>query len=462
MTVPPSCLCLSWEVNTILSGVIVLLILCSAFFSGCETAFTSVNSMRMKHYADEKVKGARKAVWICDHYDIALSTILVGNNLVNIGATTICAFLISSAIANPTLSNILNTVVMTIVLLICGEITPKALAKQNAEKVALRYSGALFVVIKILMPITYLFNKLQKALLRKNKGAQTPTVTEEELESIIDTMEEEGVIDSVNADLIQGVLDLDQKIVYNAMTPRVDVTAVEKNESIENIKNVFVSTKFSRLPVYDEDMDHIIGILSEKDLASQIFLEQQVDISACISKPMFVNENMKLDDMIRQMQKEKKHMAIVVDEHGGTNGIITLEDAIEEVWGEIYDEHDEVKSTEFEKIDDNKYVVDAEIEVEELFKNLGIEHLPSNNYSSLGAFLFELAEKSLPKQDQVLDFVTIDERVDDDANYYEVAIALHFKLIKVENNRIRRVLITTEILNNEEKLTRDASASEQQ
>lgn len=462
MTVPPSCLCLSWEVNTILSGVIVLLILCSAFFSGCETAFTSVNSMRMKHYADEKVKGARKAVWICDHYDIALSTLLVGNNLVNIGATTICAFLISSAITNPTLSNILNTVVMTIVLLICGEITPKALAKQNAEKVALRYSGALFVVIKILMPITYLFNKLQKALLRKNKGAQTPTVTEEELESIIDTMEEEGVIDSVNADLIQGVLDLDQKIVYNAMTPRVDVTAVEKNESIENIKNVFVSTKFSRLPVYDDDMDHIIGILSEKDLASQIFLEQQVDISACISKPMFVNENMKLDDMIRQMQKEKKHMAIVVDEHGGTNGIITLEDAIEEVWGEIYDEHDEVKSTEFEKIDDNKYVVDAEIEVEELFKNLGIEHLPSNNYSSLGAFLFELAEKSLPKQDQVLDFVTIDERVDDDANYYEVAIALHFKLIKVENNRIRRVLITTEILNNEEKLTRDASASEQQ
>lgn len=458
MTVPPSCLCLTWEVNAILSAVIVVLIICSAFFSGCETAFTSVNSMRMRHYADEKVKGARKAVWICDHYDITLSTLLVGNNLVNIGATTICAFLISSAITDPTLSNILNTVVMTIVLLVCGEITPKALAKHNAEKVALRYSGTLYVVIKILMPITYLFNKLQQALLKKNKGNQSPTVTEEELESIIDTMEEEGVIDSKDADLIQGVLDLDQKIVYNAMTPRVDVTAVEKHETIENIKKVFVETKFSRLPVYDEDMDHIIGILSEKDLSSQLFENKPINITECISKPMFVNENMKLDDMIRQMQKEKKHMAIVVDEHGGTNGIITLEDAIEEVWGEIYDEHDEVKTIKFEKIDDNNFLVDAEIEVEELFKSLGIEHLPENNYSSLGAFLFELAEKSLPKQDQILDFVTIDERVDEDAKYYEVAITLHFKLVKVENNRIRQVMITTEVLNNEEKITRASDA----
>ena len=234
------------------------------------------------------------------------------------------------------------------------------------------------------------------------------------------------------------------------MTPRVEVTAIEKDAPLDEIKKAFIETKFSRLPVYDENMDHIIGILSEKDLASQIFMGRAVNISECISKPMFVNENMKLDDMIRQMQKEKKHMAIVVDEHGGTNGIITLEDAIEEVWGEIYDEHDEVKTIEFQRLDDNVYIADAEIEIEKLFENLGIEHLPSNNYSSLGAFLFELAEKSLPKQDQILDFTTIDERVDEDANYYEVAIVLHFKLIKVEHNRIRQVMITTEVLNSEE------------
>lgn len=456
MNLPPSMLAsLTWEVNVILGAVIVVLIMCSAFFSGCETAFTSVNNVRMKHYADSKVKGARKAVWICDHFDITLSTLLVGNNLVNIAATTICAFLISEAITDPTLSNILNTVVMTIILLICGEITPKALSKQNPEKVALRFSNALYIVIKVLMPITFLFNKLQQVLLHKNRKNQQPTVTEEELESIIDTMEEEGVIDSKDADLIQGLLDLDQKIVYNAMTPRVDVTALEIEDSEENIKKKFLETKFSRLPVYKKDIDNIVGVLSEKDFFSALITGQDAKIETLMTKPMFVNENMKLDDMIRQMQKEKKHIAVVLDEYGGTSGIITLEDAIEEVWGEIYDEHDEVNTKEnFIKTAENTYIADAEIELEELFEKLEIEHLPSKNYSSLGAFLFELAEKSVPKQDQVLEFITVDERLDDDAKYYEVVVKLLFKLIKVENKRIREVEIIIEEINNNPKLTK--------
>jgi CBS domain containing-hemolysin-like protein len=162
-----------------------------------------------------------------------------------------------------------------------------------------------------------------------------------------------------------------------------------------------------------------------------------------MTPPMIVNENMKLDDMIRQMQKEKKHMAVVIDEHGGTSGIITLEDAIEEVWGEIYDEHDsDVEQSEFVKIDDHNFIADAEITLEDLFEKLGIEHLPSKNYANLGAFLFELAEKSVPKQNQILEFVTIDDRIDENAEYYEVIVKMIFKLIKVENNRIRQVRIT--------------------
>lgn len=445
---------LSWQVNVILSVAIVLLIALSAFFSGSETAFTSVNSVRMKHYADEKRRGARRAVWIIDHFDLTLSTLLVGNNLVNIAGTTICAFLISSAIVDPTLSNILNTVVMTIILLIFGEITPKSLAKQNPEKVALRNATALYYTIKILMPFTYLFNKLQQALLKRNKADQQPTVTEAELESIIDTMQEEGVIDSNDADLIQGVLDLDQKIVSHAMTHRVDVTAIELNSEIADIQATFLDTQFSRLPVYDQDIDHIVGILSEKDFFSAIISNKSVKIAEIMNKPMFVNEYMVLDDMIRQMQKEKKHIAVVLDEHGGTSGIITLEDAIEEVWGEIYDEHDTDTGTEsFVEAGENSYLVDAEIDLEELFKNLQIEHLPNKSYSSLGAFLFELAEKSVPRQDQILEFTTVDERLDDNAEYYEVIVKLLFKLVKVENKRIRQVLIKVEELQDNPKLT---------
>ncbi len=435
------------EVNIAISIAIVVLILFSAFFSGCETAFTSVNSVRMKHYADEKVKGARKAVWICEHFDVTLSTLLVGNNLVNIASTTMCAFLISNAIVNATLANILNTVIMTVVLLICGEITPKAFAKHNPEKVTLKFANAFYVITKILLPITFLFNKYQQFLLKRSKKKTTPTVTEEELESIIDTMEEEGVIDSTNADLIQGVLDLDQKIVYNAMTPRVDVSALDKGASTKEVTDMFIKTQFSRLPIYDGDIDNIVGILSEKDFFSAIVTNKTPDITKLMTKPMIVNENMKLDDMIRQMQKEKKHIAVVIDEYGGTSGIITLEDAIEEVLGEIYDEHDqEDAQEEFVKIDDHNFVADAEISIEDLFEKLGIEHLPSKSYTNLGAFLFELSEKSVPEENQVLEFVTIDDRIDENAEYYEVIVKMIFKLVKVENNRIRRVKITIQEL----------------
>ena len=442
---------LGWQLNLTLSLVVIVLIACSAFFSGSETAFTSVSTVRMKHYADEKRKGARKAVWICEHYDMTLSTILVGNNLVNIASTTICAFLFAEAIASPTLANILNTVVMTIILLICGEITPKALAKQDPEKLALKFAGILFVIIKVLTPLTFLFNKYQKALLKKSQQKAKPQVTEEELESIIDTMEEEGVIDKKDADIIQGVLDLDQKIVYNAMTPRVDVTAININESTDKIKQIFLDTMFSRIPVYKKNIDNIVGVLSEKDFFSSLITNGKANVAELITKPMFVNENMKLDDLIRKMQQEKKHIAIVLDEHGGTNGIITLEDAIEEVWGEIYDEHDEVDSQEMlTKQKDGTYLADAEIELEKLFEKLNIERMPEKNYTSLGAFLFELTE-NVPKEGQTVTYTTIDERVDEDANYYEVKINMQFTLFKVEHKRIKQVLIKIEEVNEQKQ-----------
>lgn len=430
------------KVDIILSVVVIFLLICSAFFSSAETSFSSVNLLRMKTYAEEKRKGALKALYICEHYEKAIITILVGNNLVNIASTTICAYILSTTVLSPTLANLLNTVVMTIIILIFGEITPKCLAKLNPEKAALRYSNLLFFLMKILTPLTFLFQKLQGAFKKNKDTDKAPTVTENELESIIDTMQEEGVIDQDNAQLLQGVFDLNEKTAYDVMTPRVDVIAVEQNETNENIKKVFVDTQYSRMPVYDDDIDHVVGILSQKDFFTALLKSDKVDIKKLMVKPMFLNENMKLDDVIRKMQKEKKHMAVIADEHGGTSGIITLEDAIEEMFGEIYDEHDDEEVKEnLVKISDNQYLIDADMDIKDLFEQLEIEHLPESQYSTIGGFIFELAE-SMPYVGQELTFETIDETIDDDANLVQNAIKMIFKITKVEDNRIREVLLT--------------------
>lgn len=430
------------KVDILLLVVIVFLLFCSAFFSGAETAFSSMSVLRMKTYAEEKRKGALKGLYICEHYEKALITILVGNNLVNIASTTICAYVLSTLIKSPTLANVINTVVMTLIVLIFGEITPKCMSKQNPEKTALKYANVLFFLMKVLTPITFLFQKLQKLLLRKSTVQEkTPTVTETELESIIDTMQEEGVIDQQNAQLLQGVFELNEKTAYDVMTPRVDVVAVEQGEKLDEIKKVFMDTQYSRMPIYDEDIDHIVGILSQKDFFTALLKGDKIDIKELMVKPLFLNEYMKLDDTIRKMQKEKKHMAVISDEHGGTSGIITLEDAIEEMFGEIYDEHDDEEVQEqIQKVGEDQYLIDAEMDIKDLFEKLEIEHLPDSQYTSIGGFLFELAE-SMPYEGQELKFDTIDEVIDEDANLVSNAITMIFKITKVEDNRIRQVLL---------------------
>ncbi len=430
------------KVNLLLGVVVIILIAFSAFFSSCETAFSTVNSIRLRNYADEKRKGARKAVYICENFDKTLSTILVGNNLVNIACTTICAYIFSTIFTSPTLANVMNTVIMTIVILIFGEITPKAMAKQNPERFALRFSGMLFVIMKILFPITFVFNKLQKSFVKSSDNI-TPTVTEDELESIIDTMEEEGVINSEDADLIQGVLDLGDTTAYDIMTPRVDVTALPLDVTEDEIKKVFLETQYSRIPVYNGDIDHIVGILSQKDCFNAIINNKKVNVSELITDVLCINENMKVDDVIREMQKVKKHMAVVVDEYGGTSGIVTFEDAIEQMVGEVYDEHDEPEDIKqsIKQLDEHTYLVDAEVELEELFEKLEIEHLPETQYASLGGFLYELSG-NLPEKDATLEFVTVDEMLDKDANYIQKTVKMLFKLVNVCENRIREVELT--------------------
>ena len=242
---PSKGLLLANSVSPVFFVAIIVLIALSAFFSASETAYSTSSLIRIRNLADENKKGARRALIICENYDRMLSTILVGNNLVNIANTTISAYVFGMLITNPTIANLLNTIVMTLLILIFGEILPKSIAKSRPEKCALQFAGMMNVVSIILWPVAIIFTKMQQAFIKKKgKGEVDPTITEDELETIIDTMEEEGVINSEDATLIQGVLDLGETTAYDIMTPRVDVSAVNVEEDIEVIKQMFVDTNY--------------------------------------------------------------------------------------------------------------------------------------------------------------------------------------------------------------------------
>lgn len=431
--------------------VVIILIFFSALFSASETAFSSTNVIKIRKLADENAKGARKAQYILDHYDKALSTILVANNLANIANTTVCAYLFSLLILNPTMANVANTIIMTVLILIFGEILPKSLAKMSAEKFSLKLSTFLYYVIKILYPITFVFYHIQRLMVKRLK-TQTyePTVTEDDLESIIDTMEEEGVLNSQDADLYQGVIDLNEKTVYEIMTPRVDAVCVSINDKSEQVLKVFSESGYSRLPVYEHDKDNMIGMINYKDFFPKYLENSDVKLKTLLIPTTYVAENMKVKELIRIMQKDKKHLAIVLDEHGGTSGIVTMEDALEEVVGEIYDEHDEGEEVALIKqLDPNTYELDAEIEIEDLFEKLEIEHLPETDYITVGGYLYELAE-NLPTLHQVIQTTVYDEQLGDDGEYVTKSVRLTFAITKLENNRIRKVILKTKTLSDEE------------
>lgn len=430
------------DLNIGLFVAVIVLLLMSAFFSSSETAFSTANAIRIKNMADENVQGARRVLYIINNYEKTLSTILIGNNLVNIANTTICAYIFSQLIVDPGLANLLNTIIMTIVVLIFGEILPKTMAKNDPMKFALLFSGPMYFLMVILTPISLPFRALQKLCTKKtvDESEENHTVTEDELESIVDTMEEEGVLDTENADMIQSVLDMKETTAYDIMTPRVDVTAIKYNESIPNIQETFMQTMFSRIPVYDDTIDHIIGVLHQKDLYKAIVSGDKVLVKKLITKPLYVNENITANELLKQMRSKKIHMAIVLDEYGGTSGIVTLEDIIEEMVGEIYDEHDKVDATEdIKKLNKHTYIVDPDTDVEDLFELLKIEHMPETDYNSVGGFIFGLS-KELPKQDDVIVYKTEDERLVDN-KYISVPVEIHFTLSQVEDNRIKEIKV---------------------
>lgn len=414
---------------------LVMLLVISSFFSMSETVFASLNPIRIRHAIDAGKKGAKKALWIHERFDTTLSTILVGNNLANIALASISLGVFARLFSqSETVITILNTFIMTTVVLIFGEIIPKSFGKHYSNQIALYVSDTLYLTIHILKPLTILFIGIKKLIL-KDTDQPTITVTEDELETIIDTMEEEGTIDEDDAEMLQSVLDLREKRVYEIMTPRVDMVAIDLHADIENIKNHFFEHQFSRIPVYENDRDTIVGILNERNFFTCLIKGETVDINALMSEPIFVSKSMRVDNLIETLQKQNAHLAIVSDEFGGTAGIVTMEDALEELVGEIYDEHDDVDAALITAVGEHRFHVLADIDMDDLFEDLSLGTPPVTD-QSLGAYLFDQVEDLPAENAEISMIATIPSYQHNEADQQR---HVTFRILAIEDRRIRLV-----------------------
>ncbi len=316
--------------------LIVLFCLLSALFSSMETAFASVSQIRLGHMAEKGDKKAALAIKIATEYERALIAILIGNNVVNIGATSLATLIFTRWLGAGGAA--VSTVVMTLLVLTFCEVLPKSYAKSHAEKMALAVAGGLDKFLRVMKPFIWIFQRLSGVFSHTDEATG---VTEDELRYLIDEIEEEGTIEEQESELALQALQFDDKSVGQVLTPRVQIAAVSVTASIEKIKELFLESGYSRIPVYENDIDHIIGQVTSRDFF-RLICGRFNALSQIITPVLFIPESRRLSDTLRDMQHRHIHLAVVVDGHGGTEGIITLEDIIEELVGEIYDENDEV------------------------------------------------------------------------------------------------------------------------
>lgn len=352
--------------STTLILTLILLIILSGYFSATETAFSSLNRIRLKNMAAEGNKRAKRAYALSENYDELLSTILVGNNLVNIASTAIATVLFTKALgegAGPTVS----TICMTVIVLIFGEISPKSLAKEAPESFAMFSAPIIRVLIVVLKPVNFLFTQLKKGLKKLFRVSSTYSVTDSELLTLVEEAEQEGGIDQDESAMLRNVIEFDDIEAIDIMTPRVDVEAVSRDASKEEVAKLFRETGYSRLPVYEDTIDSIVGVIHEKNFYTYVW-DTDGGIESILKPAEFIPPSMKISALLKLLQQNKLHIAVIVDEFGGTEGIVTLEDVIEELVGEIWDEHDEVARESFCQIGDSLYRVYCSTDLDDLFE----------------------------------------------------------------------------------------------
>ena len=388
--------------------VLIVLVLLSAFFSASETAFTSINRVRLRTRAADDSRGKRavkntqRAIKLAEDYDRLLFTLLIGNNIVNITAATISGLLFAKIIANPSLAPTISTIVLTAVILIFGEILPKTFAKERPESFGEIFGGLLVFFIYALWPICIIFTGLKKLLMKVFKLGHSEKYTEEELLNIVEEAGEEGSISDSETELISSAIEFHDCEVGEILVPRVNVVAIPMDLPMAKIKDVFFKNGFSRLPVYTDTIDHIIGMVHEKDFLSALD-KGSTTITSFIKRVAIATEHMKISTLLKTFQKSKVHMAVVVDEYGGTLGIVTLEDVLEELVGEIWDEHDEVVEY-FEKLSDNTYRVDGNADLGDFFELFELDAEDDEfDSQTVGGWVTEKLG-DLPKKNASFDF----------------------------------------------------------
>lgn len=349
---------------------IVILIAFSAYFSASETAFTSINRIRIKNLANDGNKRARMVQELSERYDDLLSTILVGNNIVNIATSAIATVLFMEMY--PIYGATISTVVVTIVVLIFGEISPKSLAKENPEKFAMTSAPFLKFLLILLTPVNWLFKCWKKLLALIFHTDEVKPITEDELLTIVEEAETEGGIDEEQSELIQNAIEFNELEAWDVLTPRVDIKAAEIDDSQQEIEELFLSTGFSRLPIYEDDLDSIVGVLNQKDFHNFI-KGTDTPVSEYVKPVIFVAGSMKISQLLKRLQMGKTHIAIIVDEYGGTSGLVTMEDIIEELVGEIYDEHDAVALQDIVQQQDGSYRVLCGTNLDKMFDFFDVE-----------------------------------------------------------------------------------------
>lgn len=348
--------------------VLGLLIMGSAYFSASETAFSSMNKIRMKNMASDGNKKAKLALKLADDYDRLIAGILIGNNIVNIAASSLATVMFVQHFGNAGVT--ISTIVMTILVLIFGEISPKSIAKDSPEKFAMFSAPSMRVILTILRPVNFLFVQWKKLLSKIFKTTEDRGITEEELITIVEEAQNDGELESHESELIKNAIEFNDIEVMDIHTSRVDVVAIDIEYSKEKIAKIFRESGYSRLPVYRDTIDNVIGVLNEKDFYR--IEESKKSIKDVISDPVFVIPSMKISELLPELQKRKSHLAIIIDEYGGTVGIVTLEDILEELVGEIWDEHDEIIEN-FRKTGENDYIILCSADLEDMFDYLGLE-----------------------------------------------------------------------------------------
>ena len=364
-------------------AALVILVGFSAFFSASETAFSSLNQIRLKSRAEDGDSSAARVLAMAEQYDKLLSTILIGNNIVNIAAASIGTILFTQMLGAERGVTV-STIVLTIIVLIFGEVTPKSLAKEMPEKVATAVSPFLVLLMALMTPLTWLFTQWKKLLGHFVHSGEADTITEGELMTMVSEAENDGELTDRESELIRSAIEFDDVEVEEILTPRVDVVAVEDDIPLEELAQTFAESGYSRLPVYHGTIDNIIGVVHEKDFYIAR-LKKATKIDDLVVPTLYTTGSTQISQLLRTLREQHHHLAVVVDEYGGTEGIITLEDILEELVGEIWDEHDEV-TEDFRKQSDGSWLVSGSASVDDLYEELDLpeeEDIDSNTVNGL-------------------------------------------------------------------------------